>query len=133
MVYDYRINTKNFNDLAIQLDNLSVKQLQKVAEAVEEIKESDDEIYRTNTKIYFHHAILPILQDFAELTGSILIIEENNPQQIIEVIFKNSCGFDITENYKYIKTLFILANHIGINFEDNEMILSLIFNLQNLH
>ena len=88
MIYDYRIKGNELEDLAIQLDNLSEKQLRKIAKIVETMKESEEDTYSDNTKDYFYHAILPILQDFAEITSSLLIVEEHN--QTIEVIFKNS-------------------------------------------
>ena len=40
-------------DLAIQLDNLSEKQLRKIAKIVETMKESEEDTYSDNTKDYF--------------------------------------------------------------------------------
>ncbi len=125
MIYDYRIKGNELEDLAIQLDNLSEKQLRKIAKIVETMKESEEDTYSDNTKDYFYHAILPILQDFAEITSSLLIVEEHN--QTIEVIFKNSYGFDLTESCKYMRSIFVIANHISINIEDEEVNLSFIF------
>lgn len=89
------------------------------------MKESEEDTYSDNTKDYFYHAILPILQDFAEITSSLLIVEEHN--QTIEVIFKNSYGFDLTESCKYMRSIFVIANHISISIEDEEVNLSFIF------
>ncbi|MCX4267947.1 MAG: hypothetical protein OSJ62_04700 [Lachnospiraceae bacterium] len=127
MIYDYRIKANELEDIAMQLDNLSEKQLRRVAKVVEKMKESEDEMSCDNTKSYFYNAILPILQEFAELTGALLQIEENNQNQIIEAVFKNSYGFDLTEGCRYMRSMFVVANHISISIEEEEVALSFIF------
>lgn len=127
MIYDYRIKVNELEDIAMQLDNLSEKQLRRVAKVVEKMKESEDEMSCDNTKSYFYNAILPILQEFAELTGALLQIEENNQNQIIEAVFKNSYGFDLTEGCRYMRSMFVVANHISISIEEEEVALSFVF------
>ncbi len=127
MIYDYRIKANELEDIAMQLDNLSEKQLRRVAKVVEKMKESEDEMSCDNTKSYFYNAILPILQEFAELTGALLQIEENNQNQIIEAVFKNSYGFDLTEGCRYMRSMFVVANHISISIEEEEVALSFVF------
>lgn len=127
MIYDYRIKANELEDIAMQLDNLSEKQLRRVAKVVEKMKESEDEMSCDNTKSYFYNAILPILQEFAELTGALLQIEENNQNQIIEAVFKNSYGFDLTEGCRYMRSMFVVANHISISIEEEEVVLSFVF------
>ena len=127
MIYDYRIKANELEDIAMQLDNLSEKQLRRVAKVVEKMKESEDEMSCDNTKSYFYNAILPILQEFAELTGALLQIEENNQNQIIEAVFKNSYGFDLTEGCRYMRSMFVVANHISIGIEEEEVALSFVF------
>lgn len=133
MIYDYRIKANELEDIAMQLDNFSEKQLRKVAKVVEKIKESENEINCDNTKDYFYNAILPVLQDFAEITGALLMIEENNQNQMIEAVFKNSYGFDFTESCRYIRSMFVIANHISISVEEEEVVLSFIFDYRKIN
>ena len=71
-------------------------------------------------------ALLPSLKDFAELTGSLLTVEESK-QYCVVAELTNRQGFDITESSKIIRAIFTLANHIGIGSKDGETCISLIF------
>lgn len=73
----------------------------------------------------FNDLILPVLQDFAELTAFVLVVEKNN--EIMIVTFKNTHGFDITENCRHFRSLLVIANYIGMSLEDDGIILSLNF------
>ena len=76
-------------------------------------------------------AILPILQEYAKKTCSLLIIEEAHDSVIIATL-KNDIGYDIAENSRLIKLLFNLANHVGIESEDSKTCISLVFDGANL-
>lgn len=129
MVYDYRIKAEELNRIAIDFDNLSGKQQLEVAEAIKNIKQEKEQ----EAKICFNSAILPILKDFAELTSSLLTIEENNKNQTVIATLKNSCSLDITENCRCMRGLLIIANYINITVEDEGIILSLIFDYEKLN
>ena len=73
---------------------------------------------------WFTVAILPVLQDFAESTASILEIETQSQTHITATI-KNGNGLEITENCKIMRSLLILADHISIALEDDIILLSL--------
>lgn len=129
VVYDYRIKAEELSRISINFDNLSGKQQLKVAEAIKNIKQEKEQ----EARIYFNNVILPILKDFAELTSSLLMIEENNKNQTVTAILKNSCSLDITENCRYMRGLLVIANYINIAVEDEEIILSLIFDYEKLN
>ena len=74
-----------------------------------------------------------MLQDFASLTNSLLLTEENNRNQTITAILKNSYGLDITENFRCMRGIFVIANYISIAVEDEEIVLSLLFDYEKLN
>jgi len=131
--YDYRIKPEDLENTEIEWDMLSQKQLLKLSQVVETLKQSEEEEHLIKAKNYFNYAILPILQDFGEITSSLLIVNENDKSQLFEVSLKNSKGFDITESFKIVKNLFIVANYIGINFENNEVVLSFVFDYKEFY
>ena len=59
-------------------------------------------------------AFLPILKDFAEITGSRLKIQQN-PWHDITATFSSQCGIDITPSEKRMRMVISTADHISIN------------------
>ena len=129
--YDYRVKPKDVSGIGMQFDTLSRRQLLQLAEAME-IKQSEEEKRLMSVKTYFNNAILPILQEFGEMTYSLLVVEENDKEQIIVVSLRNQYGFDITESCRYMRGLFVIANHISINVEAGEVVLSLFFDYEEM-
>ena len=62
----------------------------------------------------FDAAFLPILKDFAEITGSRLKIQQN-PWHDITATFSSQCGIDITPSEKRMRMIISAADHISIN------------------
>lgn len=62
----------------------------------------------------FDAAFLPILKDFAEITGSRLKIQQN-PWHDITATFSSQCGIDITPSEKRMRMVISTADHISIN------------------
>lgn len=62
----------------------------------------------------FDAAFLPILKDFAEITGSRLKIQQD-PWHDITATFSSQCGIDITPREKRIHMVISAADHISIN------------------
>ena len=62
----------------------------------------------------FDAAFLPILKDFAEITGSRLKIQQN-PWHDITATFSSQCGIDITPSEKRMRMVISAADHISIN------------------
>ncbi len=96
--YDYQVKAEEIEQMELQLDSLTTKQLQEVAKTLETIKQSEEKTKMEHAKIYFTNAISPILQDYAEKTYSILQIDENKNDPSVEVILKNRRGFELTEH-----------------------------------
>ena len=62
----------------------------------------------------FDAAFLPILKDFAEITGSRLKIQQD-PWHDITATFSSQCGIDITPREKRMHMVISAADHISIN------------------
>ncbi|MDY3815157.1 MAG: hypothetical protein SOZ61_13020 [Candidatus Copromonas sp.] len=62
----------------------------------------------------FDAAFLPILKDFAEITGSRLKIQQD-PWHDITATFSSQCGIDITPSEKRMHMIISAADHISIN------------------
>ena len=62
----------------------------------------------------FDAAFLPILKDFAEITGSRLKIQQD-PWYDITATFSSQCGIDITPSEKRMRMIISAADHISIN------------------
>ena len=62
----------------------------------------------------FDAAFLPLLKDFAEITGSRLKIQQN-PWHDITATFSSQCGIDITPSEKRMRMVISTADHISIN------------------
>lgn len=62
----------------------------------------------------FDAAFLPILKDFAAITGSRLKIQQD-PWHDITATFSSQCGIDITPSEKRMRMIISAADHISIN------------------
>lgn len=62
----------------------------------------------------FDAAFLPILKDFAEITGSRLKIQQDLWHDITAT-FSSQCGIDITPREKRMRMVISAADHISIN------------------
>lgn len=62
----------------------------------------------------FDAAFLPILKDFAEITGSRLKFQQD-PCHDITATFSSQCGIDITPSEKRMRMIISAADHISIN------------------
>jgi len=108
------------------MDNLSQNEAQAAIKAIEETKQANLAIEQENYAEWFNTAILPILQDFSEMTSSVLEIEKLEKTHIVTTI-KNEQSLDITESSKLMKNVLSFASHIGIENNDGITILMLIF------
>ena len=122
--FDYSQNCEDM--LSIDVDSLSPKEVRQVNQAITTIKQNSSTIRQQNSLIWFNTALLPILQDYAELTSSFLQVEPDDTGIIIATI-KNSMGLDIGESHKCMKMLLGLATHIGVNIDNGQATLNLVF------
>lgn len=119
--YDYRQDTDSINETQAKIDLLSEKEAKQVSEFISSLKEQSTALLER-----FTSALLPSLKNFAEITGSLLTVDENKHSCIIAEL-TNSHGFDITESCRIIRAIFTLANQIGIDSTDGETRIFFIF------
>ena len=120
--YDYRQDTDSINETQAKIDLLSEKEAKQVSEFISSLKEQSAKEQSTALLERFTSAF-SIIKDFAELTGSLLTVEESK-QYCVVAELTNRQGFDITESSKIIRAIFTLANHIGIGSKDGETCIS---------
>ena len=113
--YDYRQDTDSINETQAKIDLLSEKEAKQVSEFISSLKEQSAKEQSTALLERFTSALLPSLKDFAELTGSLLTVEESK-QYCVVAELTNRQGFDITESSKIIRAIFTLANHIAVSY-----------------
>ena len=114
-----------------KIEILSEGEAKEVSEFIDMLKKKTVQEQTTHSLEWIKVAILPILQEYAKKTCSLLIIEEAHDSVIIATL-KNDIGYDIAENSRLIKLLFNLANHVGIESEDGKTCISLVFDGANL-
>lgn len=130
-VYDYRISDEAVENISATINKLSNKDLLKLSESVEGIQQTQEDRL-AKAKEYFDRAILPGLCDFAEMTNSVLYVEEYDERMSVQAVFKNPLGFDITESCRVMRSLIFLSNYIGIMTEDGDTELSLVYEYKEM-
>ena len=109
-----------------EVDNLTNSEMEELLEAFETIIANSKAKKNETSENYFNISVLPVLKDFAELTGSILEIlrDEHN---IITATFKNARRIDLTESCVCMKMVLNAASHITVDREGEYTTLTLIF------
>lgn len=130
--YDYRISDEAVNKASNTIDKLSKQDLVKLSWTADELRQKQEKLRLAKAKEYFQAAILPGLKDFAEMSGSVLYMEEYDERMSVQAIFKNELGFDITENCRLMRSLLFMANSIGIMTEGDQTTLSLVYKYTEL-
>ena len=109
-----------------EVDNLTNSEMEELLEAFETIIANSKAKKNETSENYFNISVLPVLKDFAELTGSILEIlrDEHN---IITATFKSARRIDLTESCVCMKMVLNAASHITVDREGEYTTLTLIF------
>ncbi len=124
--YDYQNRIDEVDRLSQVIDSLSQKEAEAALKSIQETKELALNQKQEKYFQWFDIAVLPILQDFAEMTSSILTIEKDGITHITATL-SNPCGLNITESCRYVKALLILTDDIGIDSVDGKATLTLVF------
>ncbi len=106
--------THDENELAAIVEDLSSEETVAALAAIRDVREEQADRKVQNFKNWFDAAFLPILKDFAEITGSRLKIQQD-PWHDITATFSSQCGIDITPREKRMRIVISAANHISIN------------------
>ena len=114
--FDYT-NVLKENEFADIADRLSPNEAAAAMDAVQSLREEQAGQKSQDFKDWFDAAFLPILKNFAALTGCHDITASLISQHAI----------DITSNEKMMHTVITAADHITISTDSSEVELSLIF------
>ena len=106
--------THDENELAAIVEDLSSEEAVAALAAIRDVREEQADRKVQNFKNWFDAAFLPILKDFAEITGSRLKIQQD-PWHDITATFSSQCGIDITPSEKRMRMIISAADHISIN------------------
>ena len=106
--------THDENELAAIVEDLSSEEAVAALAAIRDVREEQADRKVQNFKNWFDAAFLPILKDFAEITGSRLKIQQD-PWHDITATFSSQCGIDITPSEKRMRMVISAADHISIN------------------
>ena len=106
--------THDENELAAIVEDLSSEETVAALAAIRDVREEQADRKVQNFKNWFDAAFLPILKDFAEITGSRLKIQQD-PWHDITATFSSQCGIDITPREKRMRMVISAADHISIN------------------
>ena len=111
-------------------EHLSHDEASAAIAAIHATKDEKKNTEAEDFKNWFDAAFLPILKDFAALTGSKLTIQQDSFHDVTATL-ASRCGFDITTNQKRMHMVVAAADHISINrwSDSNEVELTLIFGL----
>lgn len=120
------------NKLAAIMKSLSPEEAAAAIVAIHSIREGHDSQKGQNFKNWFDAAFLPILKDFADITGSRLKIEQDLNFDITAT-FSSRCGIDITPSEKMMHMVVSSADHISVSKWEgsDEVEFSLIFGFPN--
>ena len=124
-VYDYRNPNNPYDDLSQEIDFLTNQERIELSKELIRIREESENTNKAYWNNWFNNSILPILQEFAKTTESLLEIDISD-QMIISVFLRNNYSINITESCM-IKFILQLAQHISVEANDDEAILSFTF------
>lgn len=111
-IYDYREQKDYFEKASLKLDSFNNRQMKIASEAIDRVAIETEQTSQEFWLNWFDNAILPVLQDFAEMTTSLLEIEKND--YLITATLSNQNSIDFTSNCMARLALFSAA-HIEID------------------
>lgn len=116
--FDYMTGIDLAGEIGMTIEKMNSRQLMAVQEAMEKICQETEQEKQTEIQGWFSKAAVPILKNFAEQSSATLEIKEER-EGMIEVVFRNVLGYDITAKDTRMRMLLILASHISIEIEDD--------------
>lgn len=116
------------NSLSEIAEELSPEETAAAIVAIQNIQNEHIKRKGQNFKAWFDAAFLPILKNFAALTGSKLTIQQDSIHDITAAL-TSRCGFDITAEQKQMHMILAAADHISVTkWSGSDMVeLSLLF------
>ena len=129
MVFDFSGKPQNVNDVGQMVDGLSPKLAEEVKQFIMEIRHKDEEQAERRYKDWVKSSVIDGLKCFAEMTMSILEIEEYEAE--VDVLLKNTDGFN-TQNERalqWLKVSITAAVYVSIEAKNGMIQVNLVYDL----
>ncbi len=129
MVFDFSGKPQNVNDVGQMVDGLSPKLAEEVKQFIMEIRHKDEEQAERRYKDWVKSSVIDGLKCFAEMTMSILEIEEYEAE--VDVLLKNTDGFN-TQNERalqWLKVSITAADYVSIEAKNGMIQVNLVYDL----
>ena len=129
MVFDFSGKPQNVNDVGQMVDGLSPKLAEEVKQFIMEIRHKDEEQAERRYKDWVKSSVIDGLKCFAEMTMSILEIEEYEAE--VDVLLKNTDGFN-TQNERalqWLKVPITAADYVSIEAKNGMIQVNLVYDL----
>ena len=129
MVFDFSGKPQNVNDVGQMVDGLSPKLAEEVKQFIMEIRHKDEEQAERRYKDWVKSSVIDGLKCFAEMTMSILEIEEYEAE--VDVLLKNTDGFN-TQNESALQSLKVsitAADYVSIEAKNGMIQVNLVYDL----
>lgn len=127
--YDFRNNIDMAEEIAVKLESMNPKELDKMKKEMGRILAESAEEQTQESENWFNQAVIPILKDFAKQSESCLDLAKDGDKEITATIRKRG-GFDITADDHRMKMLLLLAGHISIEECMDDLVIVLAFDLE---
>ena len=129
MVFDFSGKPQNVNDVGQMVDGLAPKLAEEVKQFIMEIRHKDEEQAERRYKDWVKSSVIDGLKCFAEMTMSILEIEEYEAE--VDVLLKNTDGFN-TQNERalqWLKVSITAADYVSIEAKNGMIQVNLVYDL----
>ena len=127
MVYDYTNEESRVNELSVMLDTLTQEEAQAALTAIAAARNNEERVQAQKRLDWFNSSLLPILQEFAELNGARLEID--NTENTIEATISNKEGFYVADSNRFFRAVLSAANVLSVSCQDGQAVLALTFDL----
>lgn len=115
-VYDFTEDAERAGEVSAEIDYLSTRQLVKVRDVIDELKEQEKEEQHSEYRQCFDAMILPVLKTIAQEAGCILTIMQKD--SVIEAYFEKQKSMSLDLESGYRKLIFSTFDYI--TFEQTE-------------
>lgn len=115
-VYDFTEDAERAGEVSAEIDYLSIRQLVKVRDVIDELKEQEKEEEHSEYRQCFDAMILPALKAIAQEAGCMLTIMQKD--SVIEAYFEKQKSLSLDLESGYRKLIFSTFDYI--TFEQTE-------------
>ena len=128
-IFDFR--TEEPLEIDTEFDRLDPEQKRRLNEAMKQIQQETRRQAEECSANWLKDMVMPVLKAYARRNSSLLEIEMQDDNLVIAEL-KNIYGFDLLESSRAMKAVLGLAGHIEVKAEQDQIVLSLIFDCSKM-